>query len=220
MFWSTTILDQLPQSITKHSILTVQFTCLTVFFAQPLSKSSLAYLLVWNPPLQIPYISSPNHCPLFATHAHTIVTCFAVIPKLWYLFLVSFSTLYTEYTYRYLTILISAHWSAISFSFCKMVVCVCVMLGEEMYGVWSWRCQAKRMADCTTPVVKLTLTLTGHNQAKTGTSPWNGTIVRQNEAYWAIFCTLKTTSGFIFLLPVVWSDLATNRKWSLNQYDL
>jgi len=35
------------------------------------------------------------------------------------------------------------------------------------------------------------------------------------EAEWgirAIFCTLKTTSGFIFLPPVVWSDLATNRK--------
>jgi len=36
--------------------------------------------------------------------------------------------------------------------------------------------------------------------------------MRQNEAYWAIFCTLKTTSSFIFLLLVVWSYLATNRK--------
>jgi len=36
--------------------------------------------------------------------------------------------------------------------------------------------------------------------------------MKQNEAYQAIFCTLKTTSGFIFLLPVVWSDLSTNRK--------
>jgi len=31
----------------------------------------------------------------------------------------------------------------------------------------------------------------------------NGLIMKQNEAYLAIFCTLKTTSGFIFLLPVV-----------------
>jgi len=31
----------------------------------------------------------------------------------------------------------------------------------------------------------------------------NGPIMKQNEAYRAIFCTLKTTSGFIFLLPVV-----------------
>jgi len=33
-------------------------------------------------------------------------------------------------------------------------------------------------------------------------------IMKQNGAYLAIFCT----SGFTFLLPVVWSDLATNRK--------
>ena len=45
---------------------------------------------------------------------------------------------------------------------------------------------------------------TGHNLAKMGTSPLNGSILRQNEAYRAIFCTLKTTSSFIFLLPVVW----------------
>jgi len=40
----------------------------------------------------------------------------------------------------------------------------------------------------------------------------NGLIMKQNEAYLAIFCTLKATSGFIFLLPVVRSDVATNRK--------
>ena len=38
--------------------------------------SSLVYLLVWSPPPYIPYISSPNQCLLFATHAHTISTCF------------------------------------------------------------------------------------------------------------------------------------------------
>jgi len=38
--------------------------------AQPLSKSYLVYLLVWHPQLHNPYISSPNHCLLFATHAH------------------------------------------------------------------------------------------------------------------------------------------------------
>jgi len=46
-------------------------------FVQPLSKSSL----VWNPPFHAPYICSPNHCLLFATHAHTIATCFAVVPR-------------------------------------------------------------------------------------------------------------------------------------------
>jgi len=32
------------------------------FFAPPLSRSSLIYLLVWNPPFHTPYSSSPNHC--------------------------------------------------------------------------------------------------------------------------------------------------------------
>ena len=41
-------------------------------FPQSLSKFSLVYLLAWHPPLHTPYISSPNHCLLFAAHAHTI----------------------------------------------------------------------------------------------------------------------------------------------------
>jgi len=41
--------------------------------------SSLVYLLIWSPPPHIPYISSPNQCILFATHAHTIATFFAVV---------------------------------------------------------------------------------------------------------------------------------------------
>ena len=32
----------------------------------------------------IPYISSPNQCLLFATHAHTIATCFAVVSVLFH----------------------------------------------------------------------------------------------------------------------------------------
>ena len=57
------------------------------------------------------------------------------------------------------------------------------------------------MADRTAPVIKLTLTLTltGHNLAKTGTSPLKGPTMRQNlnNTYRAIFCTLKTTSDYI-----------------------
>jgi len=34
-----------------HDICCVQFTCLTVFFAQFFSKFSLVYLLAWHPPL-------------------------------------------------------------------------------------------------------------------------------------------------------------------------
>jgi len=60
-----------------------------------ISKFSLAYLLAWHPPLTT-YISSPNHCFLFAAHAHTIATWFAVVPRLCHLILVSLSTLYLE----------------------------------------------------------------------------------------------------------------------------
>ena len=44
------------------------------------------------------------------------------------------------------------------------------------------------------------------NGPKSGKSmhfPLNGPITKQNKAYQAIFCTLKTTSGFTFLLPVL-----------------
>jgi len=88
-------------------------------FAQPFSKSSLIYLLVWNPPLHTPYISSPNHCLLFATHAHTIATCFAVVPQLCHLFLVSLNFLlgtlsFTLTSLNLNAILNSARWNATS----------------------------------------------------------------------------------------------------------
>ena len=54
-------------------------------FPQSLSMFSLVYLLARHSPLHTPHISSPNHYPLFATHAHTIATCFAVILRLCHL---------------------------------------------------------------------------------------------------------------------------------------
>ena len=63
-------------------------------FAQSLSKFSLVYLLAWLPPLHTPQTSSSNCCLLFAAHAHTIATCFAVLPRLCHLILASFSILY------------------------------------------------------------------------------------------------------------------------------
>jgi len=65
-------------------------------FPQSLSKFSLVYLPAWHLPLHTPYISSSNHCPLFAAHAHSITTCFAVVPRLCHLILISLSTLYLE----------------------------------------------------------------------------------------------------------------------------
>jgi len=64
-------------------------------FPQSLFEFSLVYLMAWHPPLHTPYISSPNHYLLFVAHAHTITTCFAVVPRLCHLILVSLSQLFT-----------------------------------------------------------------------------------------------------------------------------
>jgi len=90
-------------------------------FPQSFSKFSLVYLLAWHPQLHTPYISSSIHCLLFAAHAHTIATCFAVV-RLCHLILIALSTLYLELSsslmpHTHLTILISARWNATSFSF-------------------------------------------------------------------------------------------------------
>ena len=53
------------------------------------------FLLVSGPLLQAPYISSPSHHLLFATHTHTIAACSAVVPMLCHLFLISVSQLLT-----------------------------------------------------------------------------------------------------------------------------
>jgi len=46
--------------------------CLQVFFGLPLGLA---------PSTSTPFISSTNHCLLFTAHAHTIATCFAVVPR-------------------------------------------------------------------------------------------------------------------------------------------
>ena len=63
-----------------HSILLVQFTCLTVLFHN-LSPGPL-WSTSWSGTLFSTYISSPNHYLLLATHAHTTAVCFAVVPRL------------------------------------------------------------------------------------------------------------------------------------------
>ena len=63
------------------------------FFPQSFCKFSLVYFFAWHPPLHIPYISSPSRCFLFAAHALTIATCFAVVPRLCHLILVSLNPL-------------------------------------------------------------------------------------------------------------------------------
>jgi len=84
-----------PPSTTIHSILQVQFTCLTVIFHN-LSPGPLVYLLVWNPLFHTPHISSLNHYLFFAKHAHAIATCFAEVTRLCDLYLISLSAQYLE----------------------------------------------------------------------------------------------------------------------------
>ena len=87
---------------------------------QPLSRSSLVFLLALDHQLYTPCISSPNHHHLFAAHAHTNAACFtnamSSIPSL------SLSSLLGCLSFNltphiHLTILISAHWSVTTFSF-------------------------------------------------------------------------------------------------------
>ena len=59
-------------------------------FPQPLSRSSFVFFLVWGPLLHTPCISSPSR-HLFATHAHIIAACSAVMSMLRHLFQTSLS---------------------------------------------------------------------------------------------------------------------------------
>jgi len=68
-----------PRAWQSFSTISVQ-----VFFDLPLGLA---------PSTSYSIHSSPNHCLLFATHAHTITTCFAVVPRLCHLIIVSLSTL-------------------------------------------------------------------------------------------------------------------------------
>jgi len=63
----------LSPSTTIHGILPIQSMCFTVFFHN--LQVFFGLPLAWHPPPHTPYISSPNHYLLFATHAHTIATC-------------------------------------------------------------------------------------------------------------------------------------------------
>jgi len=98
-------------------------------FTQSHSKFTLVYLLAWHPPLHTAYNSSPNHCLLFAAHAHRslffcretritwhnlgtteIMSC---NPSLFLNPLFGIGSLSCSLTpHIHLTILISAWWSA------------------------------------------------------------------------------------------------------------
>ena len=120
--WSPDILYQLPPSTTIHSILLVQYTCLTVLFHN-LSGSSLVFLLVWNCLLHTLYIFSHNHYLLFRNtcpHQSSLICCSTRIMST--ILNISLNSLLgnlsvTLMPHIHLTIVISARWSATSFSF-------------------------------------------------------------------------------------------------------
>jgi len=83
----------LSPSTTIHGILPIQSTCFTVFFHN-LSPSFL-WSASWPGTLHF-ILHTFFHPIIIATHAHTIATCFTVVPRLCNLNLVSLSTLYSE----------------------------------------------------------------------------------------------------------------------------
>jgi len=116
--WSAIILYLLPPF--TRSIASSLFNLRT---RQSFCTTSLQdYLLVQHPPLHTPYISSPNHRLLFATHAHTNATCtwttkiMSSIPSSSLNYLLG-TLSFTLMPHIHLMILISAHWSATPFSF-------------------------------------------------------------------------------------------------------
>jgi len=121
LFWSSSNLYQLLPSTAIHSILLVQFTCLTVFLHN-FSPSPL-WSTSWSWALHLilhTYISSPNQYLLFATHAHIIAACLAVVPRLssvpsLYLNSVLGTLSFTFTSHIHLIILISARLNATCF---------------------------------------------------------------------------------------------------------
>ena len=84
-----------PIVVISQSSLSVKFCFLHILQSMasscsiyvPDGLSTICFLFLWStsawhPPLHTPNISSPNHCLLFMAHAHTIATCFAVVPRL------------------------------------------------------------------------------------------------------------------------------------------
>ena len=89
--------DQQPSFI---SFLHLFWSLFNLYGSQTFCTTSLQVFfclsLGLEPSTHTPYISSPNHCLLFTKYAHTIATCFAVVPRLCHLTLFSTSTLNLE----------------------------------------------------------------------------------------------------------------------------
>ena len=82
-------------STTILSIIPVQFTCLTIFLHN--LSPSLLWSTSWSGALHLILHTFlyPISVFFFATHAHTIAGCFAVVQRSYHLFLISLSQLFT-----------------------------------------------------------------------------------------------------------------------------
>jgi len=102
-----------------HSIVPVQIMCLAIFFAQPLFMSSLVYLLVWS--IFIHFFTQSvssfrSTCPYHRSLFCCTINIISSIPSLSVNSLLG-TLSFTLTLLIHLTILISARWSATSFSF-------------------------------------------------------------------------------------------------------
>ena len=91
--YTQTYLDHQPSFISfLHLLQSIASSLFTLRAWQSLCTTSLQILfglpLGLEPSTSYSIMSSPNHCLLFATHAHTIAICVAVVSRLCYLFLV------------------------------------------------------------------------------------------------------------------------------------
>jgi len=103
------------ESTMIHSILPVQFTCLTDF-AQPLSKFFLVCFLAWHPPLHTPFLHTlSSFCSTCPYHHNLFCSSTKIMSSIPSLSLNSL--LGTLMSHIHLTISISACWSATSCSF-------------------------------------------------------------------------------------------------------
>jgi len=138
--WQSSNLYQLLPSTTIHSILPCQFKCLRIFSTASL-QVFLGLPLGLDPSTSYSIVHTLLHpiSVFFATHAHTIATCFAVVPKLYHIFPVSLSQLCTWDFIFYLNIIPCSSllaWSAKSFSFltgqvslpCSILFCIQLQL--------------------------------------------------------------------------------------------
>jgi len=118
--WSSSNLHQLLPSTMIHSIASSLFKLRAWQFFCTTSPGPL-WSTFWSGAklrAHIPYIYSPNHCLLFVAHAHT---CFAVVPRLYNLFLVFLSTPYLELSIFYHNIIHPPDHSHLSSLKCHLI---------------------------------------------------------------------------------------------------